>query len=524
VRGTVAANGGAAERVVSFKEATIMSSRITLRLAVLAFAIAPMCVPRARAHASAGGRVTANSFVAGAELGQPAYETPAHSMDDIIVKFVEDLSESDRDLLVSAYGCQVLETCEPGRFHRVSIPSDSVPEDLVAYFSMEEVVEYAELNHYASIFFEPNDPYYSYQWHLYNDATGGINTKAAWNIEEGDPNVIIAVIDTGIAYEDYQGFRMAPDLTETVFVPGYDFVNDDNHPNDDEGHGTHVAGTIAQSTNNDVGVAGVAFRCAVMPVKVLDYTGEGDYFSIAQGIYYAVDNGARVLSMSFGGPQDAETLEQAVAYAYQEGATVVCAAGNDYERGNEPSYPAAYDAYCIAVGAVRYDDTRAYYSNTGSYLDLAAPGGDLTVDQNHDGYPDGVLQQTFTVDPATFNYYFFQGTSMATPHVSGVAALLISSGVTQPDEVREAMEMTARDEGDDGWDAEYGWGVVDAYAALNYHAAGDVDDGTFAQASDMSDFSDLSVPTEPPAEPVYSDVDGTANSCDSAVLTESRPQ
>jgi serine protease len=155
--------------------------------------------------------------------------------------------------------------------------------------------------------------------------------------------------------------------------------------------------------------------------------------------------------------------------AYQRGVTVVCSAGNEYQKGNPVIYPAAYDSYCIAVGATRYDNHRARYSSTGLDLDVVAPGGDLTVDQNGDGYPDGIVQQTFVLDPSTFAYYFFQGTSMAAPHVSGLAGLLISHGVVGPDKVREAIEQTAKDLGTPGWDAEYGWGLIDPNAALTYY-------------------------------------------------------
>ncbi|MDD5669695.1 MAG: S8 family serine peptidase, partial [Candidatus Omnitrophica bacterium] len=150
------------------------------------------------------------------------------------------------------------------------------------------------------------------------------------------------------------------------------------------------------------------------------------------------------------------------------GVTIVCAAGNEYQKGNPIVYPAAYDAYCIAVGAVRYDEARACYSSTGSYVDISAPGGDMNVDQNNDGYKDGILQQTFSNTPSNFGYWFYQGTSMAAPHVSGIAALLISKGVTGPDAIMNVLKATAKDKGPVGWDAEYGWGIVDAYAALNY--------------------------------------------------------
>jgi serine protease len=339
---------------------------------------------------------------------------------------------------------------------------------MVNIFQAEDAIDYAEMNFYARITLVPDDTFYSYQWNLNDGISGGIETEAAWDIQRGDPNVIVAVLDTGIAYEDFDTFKQAPDLVGTSFVAGYDFVNDDFHPNDDQGHGTHVTGTIAQSTNNNMGAAGVAFNCSIMPVKVIGNLGTGSHFDIAAGIYFAANNGAKVINMSLGGQGNSITLRNAVAYAYSRGVTIVCAAGNEFLDGNPTSYPAAYNNYCIAVGATRYDETRAYYSNTGSYLDVVAPGGDMLVDQNDDGYPDGILQQTFSIDPNAFAYRFFQGTSMAAPHVSGAAALLISNGVTEPDTVREVIQITAKDVGSRGWDEEHGWGLINVWAALSY--------------------------------------------------------
>jgi serine protease len=296
--------------------------------------------------------------------------------------------------------------------------------------------------------------------------------------------VIVAVIDTGVAYQNYaegQGRRktyyyLAPDLANTSFVAGYDFANNDDHPNDDEGHGTHVTGTIAQSTNNNLGVAGIAFETSIMPVKVLDSSGSGYYPDIADGIYFAADNGADVINMSLGGLSPSTVLEDAVAYAYSMGVTIVCAAGNNY--GPVLSYPAAYNTYCIAVGATRYDQTLSYYSSYGAGLDLVAPGGDIYIDQNNDGYSDGVLQQTFGYNLSDWAYFFYQGTSMASPHVAGVAALLIANGnadtdgdgISSPDEVRVALQDTTIDLGAPGWDQIYGWGLLNPTAALMYAA------------------------------------------------------
>lgn len=395
-------------------------------------------------------------------------EGPKWVADEIIVKFKPGVSQDVIRQINQHHGTSVLSISKRGQFKRLRIPKNRTVEETVDIYSRNPNVEYAEPNFTASALWIPNDPYYIYQWHLDNAIYGGIQMESAWDIQTGNQNVIVAVVDTGVAYENYRNFAQAPDLANTSFVAGYDFVNNDTHPNDDEGHGTHVAGTVAQSTNNNLGVAGVAFNVSIMPVKVLDATGSGTYADVADGIYFAADNGAAVINLSLGGTSPSTTLEDAVSYAYNKGVTIVCAAGNEYQEGNPPLYPAAYDAYCIAVGATRFDETRAYYSNTGSYLDIAAPGGDLNVDQNEDGYGDGVLQQTFGNNPKDFGYWFYQGTSMAAPHVSGVSALLIANGITGPDNIRKALEDTAEDKGETGWDPEYGWGIVDAHAALNY--------------------------------------------------------
>ncbi|MFH0907028.1 MAG: S8 family serine peptidase [bacterium] len=372
-------------------------------------------------------------------------------------------------------------------FRVVKLPFGKSVKEAEEEFEMRGDVEYVEPNYIAHAFAVPNDPYYAYQWHLDNPIYGGIQTEQAWDVSSGS-GVTVAVVDTGIAYESYQQSRreryyQAPDLNKTCFVNGYDFVNNDTHPNDDNSHGTHVAGTIAQSTNNNKGTAGVAFSACLMPVKVLDKYGSGTYADVANGIIWAVDNGAKVINLSLGGSASSLTLENAVAYAYNKGVTIVAAAGND--GTNVISYPAAYDSYVMAVGAVRYDETLAYYSNYGPGLDLVAPGGDLTVDQNNDGYADGVLQNTFnpnTKRTSDFGYWFFQGTSMAAPHVAGTAALVLANGnATTPDQVRVALETTAEDLGIPGFDDTYGYGLVDAYAALGW-TAGPVDNPPFADA------------------------------------------
>ena len=354
-------------------------------------------------------------------------------------------------------------------FRVIKIPEGKVKEKTVEYSLRPDVV-YAEPNYYAHAF--SDDPLYPNQWNFGATTTGGIGMDDAWNISTGE-GVIVAIVDTGIAYEDYLNYVKAPDFANTGFVPGFDFVNKDSHANDDNSHGTHVAGTVAQSTNNKIGVSGVAYNARLMPVKVLNKKGSGTYDNIALGIRWAADNGAKVINMSLGGPVPAQVLKDALAYAYAKGVTIVAAAGND--GVGTISYPAAYDDYVIAVGATRKDMKLASYSNYGSSLDLVAPGGDLTVDQNSDGYADGILQNTFNPDTkntSDFGYYFFQGTSMASPHVAGVAALLIANGnATTPSEIQSALQETAQDLGSTtGWESTFGWGLVDAFAALKWTA------------------------------------------------------
>ncbi|UCC87108.1 MAG: S8 family serine peptidase [Anaerolineales bacterium] len=342
------------------------------------------------------------------------------------------------------------------------------PNAVASAYAADEDVAYAEPNFYAyasdgptaPLALTPNDPYFSFQWHM-----PLIQAAQAWDVSTGQ-DVLVAVLDTGIAYEDFESYRRAPDLSNTRFTPGYDFVNKDPHANDDEGHGTHIAGTIAQSTNNGQGVSGVAFGATLMPVKVLDGRGQGSYDSIAQGIVYAADRGARVINLSLSGRGSSSALTEAVDYAVQKGVLIVSAAGNS---GGWVEYPAAYENV-LAVGSVGFNRARVDYSNFGLELDLVAPGGDTDVDLNQDGYPDGILQETFRDDATKFGFYLYEGTSMAAAHVSGVAALLFgrNPGATAT-QVREAMQNTAFDLGPAGRDNEYGNGLVlaaDALAAI----------------------------------------------------------
>lgn len=397
---------------------------------------------------------------------------------EIVVGFRPGTNAQDIRGIAQAQGLSNLHSLYMGADPR-PVQSARVPEHAMTRvmdaLRKNPKVQYVEPNYSASAFFTPNDPYLGFQWHMQSSSTGSVNASAAWDVTNGS-GTIVAVLDTGVAYENRSDgtgtYYVAPDLTGTSFVAGYDFINNDPYANDDHSHGTHVAGTIAQSTNNSRGTAGVAYGAALMPVKVLGRDGSGSHTSIAQGIRWAADQGAHVINLSLGSSSGSTTLEDALAYASSKGVTIIAAAGNNGQ--NAVSYPAAYDAYVIAVSATRFDEALAPYSNYGSSIDLAAPGGDTSVDQNGDGYVDGVLQNTFspsTQNTGDFGYYFFQGTSMAAPHVAGVAALVSAQlikakGFADPTSVRNILQSTARDRGATGADPYYGYGIVDAAAAV----------------------------------------------------------
>jgi serine protease len=301
----------------------------------------------------------------------------------------------------------------------------------------------------------PNDACYKYQWHMRQ-----LGMPDAWKRGNGK-GVVVAVIDTGVT--------KVGDLAETKFVPGFNFVANNANAADDHGHGTHVAGTIAQSTNNKLGVAGVAYGAAIMPIKVLSARGSGSVAGITQGIRWAADHGANVINMSLGGPTSMGSMASAVKYAREKGVVIIAAAGND-GRGRV-GYPAAYPGV-VAVAATQFDESTTFYSNWGKEIDVAAPGGNTRVDQNGDGKPDGVLQHTIVPgNISQTDYLWFMGTSMASPHAAGVAALIMGAGVKKPDAVEEILLGTARKPKasattDARIDDHYGAGIADANAAL----------------------------------------------------------
>ena len=396
---------------------------------------------------------------------------PVYKPDQVIVGFATTSSQALAERAAREIGAvQMRRSLFGGRYLVTLVDGQDVPAALARLRAMPEV-EYAEPNGIVRAYLSPNDEFYRYQWHMRL-----IGAERTWDIQRGDPSVVVAVLDTGIAYEDYGPFRKAPDWGGTPFVTGFNVFSGSNHANDDNFHGTHVASTIAEAANNSIGATGLCFGCALMPVKVLDADGEGTYFDVAEGLDYAIDftqNGqktVKVINLSLGGDGTSTTVTRAIDRAVAQGITVVAAAGNDGE--DSVSFPASY-ASVIAVGAVDGRKQRAPYSNYGSALDVVAPGGDLDRNDDNDQYPDGVLQQTFSPTRArlegrydVFGYFFVEGTSEATPHVAAIAALLYHQGIKDPTAIRKAIESTAEDLGGSGRDDQFGYGLVRPAEAL----------------------------------------------------------
>ena len=307
---------------------------------------------------------------------------------------------------------------------------------------------------------QPDDPLYRFQWNFEQVGAAG-----AWEHSAGN-GVVVAVIDTGVAFTNDPSRRLSQvrDLAGTRFVPGFDFVSDNDRPLDEHGHGTHVAGTIAQSTNNGYGVAGLAPASTIMPIRVLDASGRGNTADIAESIRWAADHGAHIINMSLGGPLPSRIMTDAIEYAHRRGVTIIAAAGN---AGSQlPSYPAAYN-HVVSVAATQFDRSTTFYSNFGRTIDVAAPGGNTRVDQNEDGRPDGIMQETLAHgDVSRHDFSLYMGTSMASPHVAAVAALIRARGVTDPDRIEAILKSTATQEVPGYTTNKYGAGLVQADAAL----------------------------------------------------------
>lgn len=332
-----------------------------------------------------------------------------------------------------------LEKITPSELSRVYIvelaPSSSLVE-MIEAFSALPFIDYAEPDVVMRAVQIPNDPYFNQQWALNNTGqTGGtpdadIDAPEAWDISEGSSGVMLGIIDSGVDpnHQDLNGKVMN----------GYDFANNDFNPMDDHGHGTHIAGIAAANSNEGIGIAGVCPKCRILPVKVLTDTGWGYSSWIAQGIAYATSYGADVINLSLGGTTYSSVLHDAIKYAYQKEIAVIAAAGNS---GSTPIlYPAKHPE-SIAVAATDHNDNNPWFSNYGPEMDIAAPGSSILSSLPNNEYTK------------------WSGTSMATPHVTGAAGVLLSlKPDLTPEEMRTCLRETADDLGTSGWDEYYGAG------------------------------------------------------------------
>jgi serine protease len=428
----------------------------------------------------------------------------------IIVKFKDDASRGAIATATAQVAGTIADRSSWADFDIVDIPTDVDPEAAAAAMRARPDVEYAQPRYRNHAMARPNDTFYANQWNF-----PAIDMERAWDIQPGaSADIIVAVLDSGMAFQSgsvrYNSrfpFRVtpngplypalgvvdvpiaaAPELGasgSTRFASPRDFIWNDDLPVDLDGHGTHVAGTIGQLTNNGSGTVGIAYNVRLMPVKVIQGTWDDIFGSpfvgtddvVARGVRYAADNGAKVINLSIGreegGPATAVT--DAIRYAIGRGVFVAVASGNTRAEGNQQNrlaQSASDIAGMVAVGAVGRTLDIAFYSTTAPYVELAAPGGD----QRQGGVTAGILQQTLDLDMLetytrppradSFAFAYFQGTSMSTPHVSGFAALLMQQGITNPAAIEAAMKQFATDRGAAGRDDLYGFGLINPRATL----------------------------------------------------------
>jgi serine protease len=451
------------------------AAKLTRRLACATpVCVALLCV------LSGGGAAKAR-----AKISAPAYVTGR-----VLVGYAPAVAHTTRQTGASG-------TTDPAR-RVVGVPRGETVWQAIARLKRSPGVRYAVPDYIAhQAGWIPNDPgntshrqgWQRLQWNFLPGI--GVDAPAAWSHmfarhRPGGRGVTVAVLDTGVAYRDWQQFRKSPDFASTRFVDPYDFVAGNAFPLDREGHGTFVTGMIAESTNNGLGLTGLAYGATIMPVRVLDADGNGDSVTIARAIRYAVKHGAQVINLSLEFDKDVTASDipdviSAVRFAHRHGVVVVAAAGNDAE--SHLAYPAAAPDV-ISVGATTRDRCLAYYSDGGSRLDLVAPGGgdDASLPSDPNCHPLRVLpavhQMTFKdlnslapgANPTVFGYPGTYGTSMAAPAVSATAALVIASGVIgrhpSPDQVLRRLEQTATPLGGAAQpNDDYGWGMVNAGAA-----------------------------------------------------------
>jgi subtilisin family serine protease len=390
------------------------------------------------------------------------YNGSKYAPGQVLVKFRPTVSAQSVQTTIGAYESRIVRRIPQINVYQLQIPGSATVEEMVYVLGQNPDVVYAEPNYTTAITVSPNDEFFWRQYALYNSgdilaipgspqgkSRADIKATAAWEETKGDGDIVIAVIDTGVDLRH-------PDLKNKIANSGRDFVNDDFEATDDHGHGTHVAGIAAAETNNSQGIAGVAWNCKVLPVKVVDKGGSGLYSWLIEGINWAADNGAQVINMSLGADAYSDALKEAVKYAYDKGLVLVAAAGN---TGGSVFYPAAFDDYCLAVAATDYSDSWVPWSNVGAQVDVAAPGVFILS-----------LVPTWYWGPSSPPYSFWSGTSMAAPHVSGLAALVKSlKPWLKPAEIMNVIRYSADDVNSttlSGKDDQIGYGRINMEKAL----------------------------------------------------------
>ncbi|MFW5980965.1 MAG: S8 family peptidase [bacterium] len=397
---------------------------------------------------------------------QKSIETAFFNPQEYIIKFKQAVEKNYiKNNILKKNGRIVRKISE--KMYKIKL-LDRENNSFINYLQENPEIEYIEPDYLVKVqSFPPDDPAFSQQWNLQM-----LNLEKVWQEYQGSKDVTIAVIDTGILPDH-------PDLNKNI-VAGYDFVDDDFDPTDTDpnfSHGTHVAGIIGATSNNNEGISGINMDISIMPIRVIGPGGTGGYSALIAGIYHAVDKGADIINLSLAGHVNSQSLHDAVKYAVENQVTVVAASGN--ENGSPILYPARYPEV-ISVGAIGPDMKRAYYSNYGSNLDIVAPGGN----SNSLSYKYNTILSTagyMTDNGAIHEYTWSQGTSMATPHVSALIAILYSTGISNPEEIRTLIKETADDLGKPGHDDEYGAGLINISKALG------IDSGENDSNDDYSD-------------------------------------
>ncbi|MEM2759483.1 MAG: S8 family serine peptidase [Nitrososphaerales archaeon] len=347
---------------------------------------------------------------------------------ELLIKFNED-SKSIKEQILKKHGAKIVDSIEQIDVQVIKVPSQALGS-VESALRNNKAVKYVEKNFLLEPAVVPNDPYYYRQWHL-----SKIGAPSGWDIGKGSANTSVAILDTGVDPSH-------PDLKDKL-LNGYNFYDNNSNWSDVCGHGTGVAGTAAAVTNNGIGVAGVAWENKILPIRITDTNCYGYYSTMAKGIVFAADNGARVANISFR-IFNGDTLTDAAKYMYNKGGWVVAAGGNTGTYENYKDNP-----YIISVSATDSTDNITSFSSYGPYIDFAAPGSSIYTTSNGGSYG------------------YKSGTSFSSPVTAGLIALMFSQspGMTSND-VYDILKRSAVDRGTAGYDNYYGWGRIDAYNAL----------------------------------------------------------